>query len=250
MFKKFIILALFLLTSLFAQNNKDNFYVGLGEYVQTQPYTNTDAVSVPFPTFFYDNHIVYIRLTRLGVYFMGSSSDEFSWGASFTAQPRPFGYKSEDSSTLTTMNERKTSWEAGLAISMQTKHIFFEGMILNDVLNNCNGYMARAELGLDYKIDEWSFYPSILAIYHSKEINNYYYGVQNSEAIQGRNAYTSEAGTDFGAQVYIKYNFIPHWHALLNLRADKLSNEITNSPIVSDDFMYSGIVSLLYSFEL
>ena len=37
--------------------------------------------------------------------------------------------------------------------------------------------------------------------------------------------------------------------ATINLRADRLSNEATDSPIVTKKYIYSGLISLLYTFN-
>ena len=225
-------------------------YLGAGPYVQSQPYRHADPVVTPSPVIFFDNQLFYVRWTRVGMYFMGDSSDDFSWGASLTAQPRPFGYESDDSSALDGMDERKTSWEGGLAIAAEYKKYFAEFLLVRDLLDNSNGAMARAEFGATLKTGNFSFYPSVLAIYRSEKFNDYYYGVKPEEAAAGRPAYAAGSGVEFALQSYIKYDINENWHALVNLRADYLSSETRNSPIVDDRFMYSGLVSAMYSFTL
>ncbi len=46
------------------------------------------------------------------------------------------------------------------------------------------------------------------------------------------------------------YDITPRWHILGNIRADYLSSEITDSPIVDQDWMLSGMISVLYSFPI
>ena len=223
-------------------------YLGAGPYVQSQPYRHADPVVTPSPVIFFDNRLFYVRWTRVGMYFMGDSSDDFSWGASLTAQPRPFGYEAGDSSALDGMDERKTSWEGGLAVAAEYKKYFTEFLLVHDLLDNSNGTVARAEFGATLKTGKYSFYPSALVIYRSKTFNNYYYGVKPEEAAVGRPAYSAGSGVEFALQSYIKYDISENWHALVNLRADYLGSETRNSPIVDDIMMYSGLVSVMYSF--
>lgn len=228
---------------------KQKVLIGAGPYVQSQPYDGADALLLPTPVIFFDNKLFYVRWTRVGLYFMGHSGDDFSWGASLNAQPRPFGYKAEDSTVLAGMDERKNSWEAGLSLAAEYKTVFAELLVLHDILDASNGYMVRAELGNSFKYEKWGFYPSFLAIYRSDKFNDYYYGVTQEESTPTRPFYRADGGMDYAAQTFIKYNFTNSWSTLINLRADLLSQEASNSPIVSSSQMYSGMVSLIYTFE-
>ncbi len=244
-----LLLSILLLMQLSADDHKTPLFIGAGPYIQTQPYKGADAQVVPSPVIFFDNHLVYIRWSRVGIYVLGSSKKDFSWGISLTAQPRPFGYKSSDSPTLRGMS-RNTSIEAGAALDMQYKDTFFNVVFFHDILNASNSYMARTEIGQHIKIDRFDLYPSLIAIYHAADFNNYYYGVKPSEATPWRSAYSPSSSVSFGFQTYLKYNLSHEWSALINFRADTLSKEEQNSPIVSDKYMFSGLISMMYRFEI
>jgi len=252
-----ILLFLIMLSALLAETEhpttslqkKQKVLVGGGAYVQSQPYEGADAIILPTPVIFFDNKLFYVRWTRVGMYFLGSSDDEFSWGLSLTAQPRPNGYKEEESSTLKGMDTKEVSWEAGLSFATEYKQVYFELIAMHDLLDTFNGYTVRAELGTTIKTGNWSLYPSLFAIYRSDYFNNYYYGVKESEETLFRPAYNATGDMEYAIQAYIKYDFTKEWSTLINLRADQLSNEAYNSPIVDTHQMYSGMVSLLYTFE-
>ncbi len=242
---KILFLFLLLLTSLAAEK----LTVGAGPYFQTQPYKDVDTIIVPSPVVFYDNGIFYVRWTRAGVYFLGEKKDDFAWGFSLTLQPRPYGYKASDSKALSGMQERKNTWEGGLAFSAQKETTYVEIMLLNDLLNNSNAWILKAEVGDEFHLSDFTFYPSVLAIYQSSKFINYYYGVKESETTSLRPAYSPGSGIDFAVQTYINYPLTKKLSALVNIRADFLSSKITNSPIVTDKNIYSGLLSLIYTFE-
>jgi len=247
---KYILILLVIISQLIAKDTKQEVTIGAGAYLQTQPYKNTDAILLPSPVIFFDNSIVYVRWTRAGIYFLGDKQDNYSWGFSLTIQPRPYGYLSSDSKNLAGMDERKTSFEGGLAFSTKLEKTYFEIMALTDILDRHDSWLIKAELGDDFKIGNFSFYPSIIAIYNSAKFMDYYYGVKNSEVITDlRPAYKADAGLQFGAQTYISYPLTDNVSAFINLRVDRLPQEATNSPIVSDDFIYSGLASLIYTFQ-
>jgi len=228
----------------------DNVVVGGGIYTQSQPYGDAKALVTPTPVIFFDNSLFYVRWVRFGMYFAGAKKENYSWGLSLSVQPRPFGYESSDAKILQGMNERDTSWEGGVALAFKADDTFVEFLVFRDLLGKSEGTIARAELGGTYEMGDWSFYPSVLAIWHDEKFNNYYYGVKQEEEIAGvRAAYNAKAGFDYAAQTYVKYAFNPQWHALFNFRADYLNTQIRNSPIVSDKTMVSGMLSLMYSFN-
>ncbi len=224
---------------------KTTVYIGAGPYIQSQPYEGADPLVLASPVGIFDNRLFYVRWARLGMYFYGGDN----WGMSITAQPRPFGYRTADSPALAGMADRNTSWEAGLAISGKNKAGFAELVGFQDILGNSNGYMTRLELGKLIPAGRWFFQPSLYLLYYSDRFNNYYYGVRDNEATASRPAYRAGGGLNLAAQTYIMYDFSKHWHFLGNVRIDYLSSQIRNSPIVGDDFMISGLLSVLYSFD-
>ena len=108
--------------------------IGLGPYVQTQPYKGIDSFYVPSPVIFFDNGLFYLRGSCAGVYFLGNKDDEFSWGLSITAQPRIYSYNPEDSEYLTGMDTRETTFERGLAFSAIYKDMYIQSMLLTHML--------------------------------------------------------------------------------------------------------------------
>jgi len=243
---KYLLIITLVFSSLFA-NEKQEITLGVGSYYQTQPYKGVDNLLLPTPVIFYDNSLFYVRWTRFGVYFLGDKNDDLSWGFSLTAQPRFYGY---DSGDIQGMNERKDSWEGGIAFSMQQDKSYLEVTLLTDLLRNHDSWLGKVEIGHDLKFGNFSFYPSIFASYLSDNFVNYYYGVTQQEAnSRGENAYFATSGWQYGAQTYVKYPITDKLSTLLNIKADVLPSSATNSSIVKDKTIYSGLVSLIYSFE-
>ena len=257
--KRLLSLLLLLSTLLHA---KDDIYIGLGPYFQTQPYKDADPVVLASPVIFFDNSLFYIRWTRVGMYFYGHKGEKFSWGASITAQPQIIGYYETDAFNaiglrdktpiLEGMQERKSSWEAGLALSASYENYFGEFLLLHDIFNESNALKARVEVGAEYAVGDFLFVPSVLAVYLSEKFTDYYFGITQDETLPGLrpDAYAAGAALNLAAQTYIKYSVSEHWHLLGNIRADHLGQNIRNSPLVDDRMMYSGMLSVMYSFNL
>lgn len=247
---KYLLILLLTLVTLHAEESKQKVTVGLGAYYQSQPYKDTDAIIVPSPVVFFDNSLFYVRWSQVGVYFLGDKQEDYAWGFSLTAQPRTYGYKASDSKYLTGMDTRKNTIEGGLAFSAKYKKSFLEVMLLTDILDRYDSWIVKTELGDEYKLGDFTLYPSVIIIYQSKKFVDYYYGVKESEvATSGYSAYHPNGGFQLGAQTYVDYPINEDFSILLNLRVDKISNDAADSPLVDQDYIYSGLVSLIYTFE-
>jgi len=243
-----ILFTLLLVLNIYAQEQKVT--IGAGPYIQTQPYQDVSNILLPSPVIFFDNGLFYVKWSRAGIYFLGEKNDNYAWGFSLTAQPRTNGYKATDSEVLRGMKDKKNSIEAGLAFSASMGKSYIETMFLTDILNRYNSWIVKTEIGHDFELGKFKFYPTLIAIYQSSDFINYYYGVDAQEAVTSTyTQYTASSGIQLGAQTYIKYPFTDKLSALINMRVDKLSSEATASPIVVDNYVYSGLVSLIYTFE-
>jgi len=245
------ILSLFILISIsFAdEEKKEKITIGFGPYIQSQPYKNVDDMILASPVFFYDNGIVYARWTRFGIYFLGSAGEEFSWGFSLTAQPRTNGYSPDDSPHMNGMSEKESSWEGGVAFSAGLNDSFLEIIYLHDLLDKYNSYMITFEVGHTLKFDKITFYPSVVAVYQNKGFLNYYYGVTQEESNLVHPEYSTDSDFKFEAQTYISYPITDKLSVFFNAKIDWLSNEAKNSPLIEKNYYYSGIASLIYTFN-
>ncbi len=243
---KIIALLLTLALILFAQEEKQKVTIGAGVYVQTQAYENVDNLILPTPVIFFDNGLFYIRWSRAGLYFLGDKQEDYAWGFSLSVQPRTFGY---DSSEIEGMGTRESTWEGGLAFSAKTDKAYIEIMLLTDMFDRYESWILKTEIGYDFKVGKLDLYPSLIVVYQSSDFINYYYGVKPSEANSDRKEYTPDDGLQLGLQTYIKYPITDNLSTLVNLRVDRLPQEAIDSPIVIDNYYYSGLLSLIYTFE-
>ncbi|MCF6283377.1 MAG: MipA/OmpV family protein [Candidatus Polarisedimenticolaceae bacterium] len=244
------LLFLLLSSSLSVQAEDENsasntLSIGLGPYFQTQPYEGATTLVTPTPVVFYDNRVVYVRWTRVGLYLAGGEN----WGYSITAQPRPYGYSASDSDGLTGMAARESGWEAGFALAGKNQHGFAEVMLLSDITARSNGSLARLELGKIVNAGRWTLVPSFMAIYFDGAFNDYYYGVTVDEETATRPAYSAGQGLNYALQTFANYQLTSELSLQGNLRVDYLNKTISDSPIVDNDWMVSAMLSLAYSLD-
>jgi outer membrane protein len=245
-----IFFLIYLLSAKETQDKEQEVTLGLGAYMQTQPYKGIDSFAVPSPVIFFDNGLFYVRWSRAGIYFLGDKEEKFSWGFSLTAQPRVFAYNPDDSHILEGMQEREATFEGGLAFSALYEKTYIEIMLLTDILDRYDSWLIKTEIGTEFRLNKFSFYPSLIVSYQSDEFVNYYYGVTQEESQESSFAlYEPKSGFQVGAQTFIKYPLTDKLSILLNLRADTIPNSAKNSPIIEDTIIYSGLTSLIYTFK-
>ncbi len=247
--KKLIFLILLLCHSLLL-SEENKITLGAGAYIQSQPYKGASELILPSPVIFFDNGVVYARWSRFGLYFLGKKEKDYSWGFSLTVQPRTMGYKASDSSYLSGMDERKSTLEGGVAFSASfQKEKYIELMLLTDIMGRHNSWLAHAEIGDQYQLGEFTFYPSIILLYEPSKFINYYYGVKEHEATLSRPCYTPNGGFQYGIQTYIKYPLTQKLSTFINLRYDHIPSSASDSPLTDKPYIYSALFSLIYTFE-
>ena len=252
---KYLYVILIFLSSFLSAQEKQKVTLGFGSYLQSQPYKGVNKLTLPSPVIFFDNGVFYARWSRFGLYFLGEKQEDYAWGFSLTIQPRTLGYKASDSSYLYGMDERKSTLEGGIAFSASYQNSqYIEIMLLADMLDTYNSWIGSVEIGDEYRAGKFTFYPSIIFLYQPQKFIEYYYGVKSTEVDTsiGRSQYSGNAisgGLDIGAQTYIKYPFTNRLSVLANLRYDKIPQSAKNSPLTDKNYIYSGLISLIYTLE-
>jgi len=149
------------------------------------------------------------------------------------------------------MDERKSSFEGGVAFSAKYKNYSIENMLLHDLLGYHKSWLNRTEIGVKYEFGKLGLYPSVVVLYLSGDFMNYYYGVKQNEnnLALNRPYYKASSGMEYGMQTYISYPLINDFSLLFNLRYDLLPKSAKNSPLTEDNYIYSGLASIIYTFE-
>ena len=173
----------------------------------------------------------------------GSTRNNFKGPLKFMLKPRfgffRQGYDASDSIMLEGMRDRDNSFNVGLNLSTRTpigsfilgggydisgKSKGFEGSLL---------YTNRIPLGSS----RLRFYPEAGIYYWSKNVSDYYFGVNADEEDfdLGREAYDLDSTTNYFLGYRMEYPLTKHWGVTHSLRSTWYDDEITDSPIVEDD---------------
>lgn len=232
------------------------FSLGAGVFVAESPYmgVGNDTVLVPMVSARYGDFFAGPAVTRYSVVSLGYkmiNTEKFSLSLLFN----PVGGFAMDSDDMRdgyeNINDRKMQMEAGL--DMVYKPEFLEGLRLNlyGVWGERGGHWGGA-IGKLWKLNEkWSVYGRVLATAFSHDYVDYYFEVSAEEAIRNNrigSSYGADAEFSVGTDVTLTYRVNDKWSIHTFAGFEQLSNGIKDSPIVEDDALFRGGVSVLYHF--
>ena len=221
-----------------------NLSLGLGAIYSSNPYRGADNEITPFPLLNYEGERFFLRGTRLGYHLF--KQDRFA--VTLLGSYRGEGYESGDSSFLQGMADRDGTFEAGLQTSLVTSLGQFRASLLSDVLDEHNGHEARLTFSKRFSLQKILVSPSASLIWQSGQLANYYYGVRMAEATMNRPAYKVDSAFLVQLGLMTNYRLSEHWSVSGRIALTRLADEISDSPIVEDDFVTSAFVGIGYRF--
>lgn len=231
-------------------SGRSTWGLGLGVASSQEPYIDVDRDTNVLPLLHFESeHFRFFATTleaklpdlKLGETNRISFSLFGRWDGS--------GYEADDSWMLEGMEERESGIWAGAKMEWRTSLGSFSSDWTHDVSGNSDG--QRFDLGWDRS---WRFgehvilTPRIGATWHDSEYVDYYYGVRANEARTGRSAYQGEAGISAVIGLRGVYRFNPHHSMILDFRANSLSSEVKDSPLVDQSTDNRVFIGYMYHF--
>ena len=126
------------------------------------------------------------------------------------------------------------------------------GTVQAELLHDVGGFSKGSEFRLGYTYDwrsgPWSLRPSLSLALRDARLNNYYYGVQPSEATPGRAAYAPGAGINTSLGLFGSYDLSERWRLLAGVSATLLDRKVKDSPIVQKRLLPGVYVGAAYDF--
>lgn len=225
------------------------FKLGAGFLSLQKPYKGMDSNCYGIPFIFYRDQ----KLTLFGP--MASYSffgEDNRWAFQGLARIRTEGYDEEDSRFLNGMDDRDRTLELGLRWMQNLDFAVMSLDFSHDVLDEHRGYEFKMTLRksirniLDMK--SLTLTPSAGINWRSKQLNDYYYGVRPSEAAAGRPAYEVDGCVTYQTGLQVDYKLSEKWSLMGMVNIEWLDSEITDSPIVEDDYAVSVLLGAMYGF--
>jgi len=220
--------------------------VGVGVIFRSSPYRDYNgAVSQVIPAITYNGDRLQIFGPKIQLGLAGTGKLRLA----ATGRYRIGVYDEDDSDFLQGMGDREDTFMAGLAIQANLPAgIDLSASYEHDVLDRIGGGEARFELGKSLQLGVLRFFPAIAFNWTSSELSNHDFGVSDSQATAERPAYYLDDiySAEAGLGVFIEIT--RDWLIIINVAAESLSNDVTASPIVSEDYVIKGFAAVNYVF--
>lgn len=208
-------------------------------------YIGGSSQSQVFPAIDYQYKRFYIQAGDFGVNLI----DEKNWEIDFGLGVNLVGDTDRGESRLLN-NLPSLSYPVNAFLSAQYKTSIglFKIKYNHEINNKHNGNNSSISYAAPIFRGKWLFMPQIAYEYHSAEVVNYFFGITPEYATNEFQAYQSGSATAYQLSVLALYEMNEKWSFVGNIQTEKYSDEITNSPIVSDDQRTSVFAGLLYKF--
>ena len=221
--------------------------LGVGAGYVEGPYKQYDNDVLPLPVIGYEGEHVWVRGLGAGYYLWNDQTDKLSVMAYYS--PQYFKPKNSDNDQLRQLDKRKATLMAGLSYVHNTQYGFLRTALTGDTLDNSNGIVWDLAWLYRYTNGNLTLTPGIGVEWNSDNQNEYYYGVSKHESNRsGMRSYDPDSSWNPYLELSANYRFLGDWSVYGVARYTRLSDEITDSPMV--DKSWSGLIStgITYSF--
>jgi outer membrane protein len=225
---------------------RGRFGIGPGVIVRSSPYRGSDDVVIqPIPAITYNGERLQILGTSLRFGLGGSDNLRLA----VTARYRIGVYEEDDSRVLRGLGDRDDTIMAGLALIWDLMGgVNLRAGYEHDVLDEIGGGSARISADKSFQCGIARLTPEIGVNWLSSELSDYDFGVPRSKATADRPAYKLDDTFSVEAGVGTFIELSRDWRVVFNVSVEFLEEEVTDSPIVSDDHVIKGFAALNYEF--
>lgn len=211
--------------------------IGAGVIGRSSPYVGSDeTVLRAIPAITYNGE----RLQWLGPNLQYGIAGTGRWRLAASASYRIGVYEEEDSPALAGLGDRDSTLMAGLGLRYEIPGgVNLSLRYEHDVLDRIGGGEATARLSKGFQFGWLRIAPQVTVNWLSDDVANYDFGAPNYNV-----GSTTSYELGFGSFIELTES----WRIVLNLSAEFLPDEITDSPIVDDDRVVQGFAAITYVF--
>lgn len=229
------------------------FGVGFAGIFSPNPYKDTDPTILPVPVISYKGE----DLTLNGPYasYRFFHTNNTASKVQLFLYPEVFKADKSNDPQLRLLDNRNYLFMLGLSQSFKSTYGDINLGANIDVTTKTNGYLLSAEYGKKLFLpvsSKFLFFitPSLGVTYSSEQITNYFYGISASEATRsGLPEYSTNGALSPYLGVNMLINFSKHWNLFVATRLNRLPDQIYDSPMVSQRYIFTTVLSLTYNFS-
>lgn len=222
--------------------NKPQFALGLAVISSPEPYKGADDDPLVVPAISFAYKRFYFR----GIYAGFTLFERNGFEVAVIARPRLAGYDAEDSPFLAGMEDRRITADLGFELEWQGERFGVRLTPVTDMLDRSGGQEVSLDFFKPLRRGPFRIEPRLGAVWQSADSADYYFGVRPEEALPERPAYEPGSSIHLTGGVFA---FAPVGRKLVFqgfVKAERLSGDVADSPIVDRDLGITGFAALSY----
>ena len=145
------------------------------------------------------------------------------------------------------VEERRWTLELGPMLGYRRWPVHLNFTTYFEILDRHEGITSELELSYPMEWERGYLVPSFELIYQSDDYTDYYFGVSPEEAAPGRPAYKPGSALNVDLGFRFGYALTGHWLLSGGLGIEKLDKQITSSPLIDRDHVWSANIGLAYN---
>ena len=118
----------------------------------------------------------------------------------------------------------------------------------HDLLDKIGGGEARVAIDKAFQLGSFRFSPALGINWLAQDLSDYDFGVPQKNARPGRPAYRPDSSLSADIGLGIFYEITTDWLVVMNVAVEFFDDEITDSPIVAEDYVVKGFFAINYVF--
>lgn len=222
--------------------------VGIGVMVEQEIYKGMDTEVQPVPFLRYENGPFEIQTgENIEAAFQFFETGGFSAAAlgylAFDA-----GYDRDDSDFLEGMEELDTLYGVGLSLEQSVSDWELGLEVLQDLSGEHDGQQVELSVAYPWNVGRFEIRPELALTWLSKESVDYFYGVSAGEVRPDRPADSPNSSYEIGLGLLVQRPIYGDLTAVGYFEFATFGDEITDSPLVDEEFSYEGILGVMYTF--
>jgi outer membrane scaffolding protein for murein synthesis (MipA/OmpV family) len=174
-------------------------------------------------------------------------SEESNWEAALIGRFQTLGLGTSDSPKLEGLDDRKWGLEMGPMVGWRGWPVHVNLKTYTEVFGRHDGLISHLLFSLPRESERGYLVPGIELIHQTSDYASYYFGVSPSEATATRPVYQPGDALNTALRVRWGYGITDKWLLYGDLGLEFLDSEITNSPIVGRDKLWSASIAVAYN---
>ena len=153
-----------------------------------------------------------------------------------------------DSISINDISSRKWAADAGFRVNWNGSDSLLSAAIAGDPLGVHQGYYAQLKYQYRWQWEDWRFAANASVTYKSEKLIDYYYGIDGEDTANSNLWYAADHALQTSVGLLLNKPLSKHWRWVGRVQLSTLGSGMTDSPLVSKDYVASGFIGFGYQF--